>query len=267
VIGVSASGNHAPRGTPRTRPEDEMALALHKRPVVRAGWLVVALISMGCVTVYQPLVSLQRPIAVDPAWSNTFTGTKLLVRCHQSDGVEADALCRNLRTAFSKQGATVSTEVVRQQGRSAMTPNADPPQFVMDVTSRRVSQSGSGLSTLLCIATFTIVPQVEEYAFAQDVTVRDAQGFILAQQTFQERFVESFGIGVWAINGLLDLVVRPKDEQVTGDRYKEEFSKDLHGHLAQVLYNATVRARVMRSFEPEPALKPGGVLPPKGAAP
>jgi hypothetical protein len=52
---------------------------------------------------------------------------------------------------------------------------------------------------------------------------------------------------------------------VTVDHYKEEFSKDLHGHLAQVLYNATVRARVMRSFEPEP--KAGSASPPKGAAP
>ncbi|MCU0695030.1 MAG: hypothetical protein MUC96_00725 [Myxococcaceae bacterium] len=242
-----------------------MALALHQRPDVRAGWLVVALISTGCVTVYQPLVGLQRPIAIDPSWSNTFAGTKLHLRCHQADGVEADVLCRNLRTAFSKQGAAVTTEVVRQPGRSAMAPNADPPQYVMDITSRRVGQSASALSAVLCIITFTIVPQVEEYSFAQDVTVRDAQGFILAQQTFHERFVESFGVGVWAVNGLLDLLVRPKEEQVTGDRFKEEFSKDLHGHLGQVLYNASVRARVMRSFEPDAPAKPAEK--PKGAAP
>ncbi|MCA2978361.1 MAG: hypothetical protein INH41_21390 [Myxococcaceae bacterium] len=243
-------------------------MRLQTSVVVRAGWLVVALLGTGCVTVYQPLVGLQRPIAIDPAWSNTFDGTRLLVRCHQGDGVEADQLCRNLRSAFSKQGAVVTTEVVRAQARAAPATKPEAgPAFVMDVTSRRVAQRDAFWSTLLCIVSFTLIPQVEEYAFAQDVTVRDGQGFLLAQQTFQERFIESFGVGVWALNAVLDLVVRPKAEKVTGDGYKEEFTTDLHGHLGQLLYNATVRARVMRSFEPEPGRPRAGGDKPTGAAP
>jgi hypothetical protein len=246
-----------------------MALGLHYRATVRAGWLLMGLISTGCITVYQPLVGLQRPIAIDPYASNTFEGNRLHVRCHQGDGVEADALCRNLRTAFGKQGAQVTTEVVRQQGRApAATTNPEPPQYVMDVTSRRVAENPGGLlGALICGFSFTLIPVVDEYTFAQDVVIRDRQGFILAQQTFQERFVESFGFGVWALNGLIDLIVRPKTEQVTGDRYKEEFTRDLHGHLGQLLYNANVRARVMGSFAPEAPKAEAASEKPKGSAP
>ena len=115
---------------------------------------------------------------------------------------------------------------------------------------------------ILCAFSFTLVPAIGEMTYGQEISIRDAQGFMLAQQSFQERFIESFGLGVWALNGLIDLIIRPKSEQVTGDGYKAEFTRDLHGHLAQLLYNAKVRARVMNSFAPEAITeKPKGTRP------
>ncbi len=242
-----------------------MALQLHQRRAVKFGLAVVAIaMTTGCVTVYQPLVGLQRPIALDPQTPTNFTdNTRVLVRCHPGDGVEADVLCRNVRSSLTKQGAMVTTEVVRPSGKVAAPDRIEtPPQFIIDINSKLIHHEDSAILSLLCIASFTLIPAVEEWTFGQEIRIRDAQGFLLAQQSFQERFVESFGLGVWALNGIIDLLIRPKSEQVTGDGYKEEFTRDLHGHLAQLLYNAKVRARVMNSFAPEPsAEKPKGTAP------
>lgn len=232
-----------------------MASRLQPEPAVRSGLVLLALAMTGCVTVYQPLVGLQRPIAVDPQAPDNFSATRVLVRCHPAEGVEADVLCRNLRSSLSKQGAQVTTEVVRPSGKiSASAQSEAAPQFVIDVTSKLVHQKDEPLLQLLNIVSLTLVPAISETTYGQEFRIRDAQGFVLAQQSFQERFVQSFGLGVWVLNGLIDLLIRPKSEQVTGDGYKEEFTRDLHGHLAQLLHNAKVRARVMNSFvaEPEP---------------
>src|SRR5689334_13680851 len=77
-------------------------------------WLL-AVLSSGCVTVYQPLVSLQRPVAVDPQLAN-FEGQRVLVRCIPGDYLQpndAAQLCRNVRSLFTKQGAQVEVEVPR----------------------------------------------------------------------------------------------------------------------------------------------------------
>lgn len=241
-----------------------MASQLHHARLVRVvGWAAIAIAMTGCVTVYQPLVGLQRPIAVDPQSPNTFTSTRVLLRCHPADGVEPDVLCRNLRSSLTKQGATVTTEVVRPSARAAAaTPSENPPQYIIDITSKLIHQHDDFLLAVLCGLSFTLVPAISEMTYGQEISIRDAQGFMLAQQSLQERFVESFGLGVWALNGLIDLIIRPKDEQVTGDGYKAEFTRDLHGHLAQLLYNAKVRARVMNSFAPEAITeKPKGTTP------
>lgn len=231
-----------------------MASQLHRRSAVKLGWVLVGIAMTGCVTVYQPLVGLQRPIAVDPQSPKNFEATRVLVRCHPAEGVEPDVLCRNLRSSLSKQGATVTTEVVRPSGKiAASAQNDTPPQFIIDVTSKLIHQRDDTLLSILNIISLTLVPAISEATYGQDIRIRDAQGFVLAEQSLQERFVQSFGLGVWALNGIIDLLIRPRSEQVTGDGYKEEFTRDLHGHLAQLLYNARVRARVMNSFEAEPA--------------
>lgn len=207
----------------------------------------------GCVTFYQPQLALQRPVAVDPQQPTNFTDTRVLVRCHPAEGVEPDVLCRNVRSSLSKQGAKVTTEVVRPNGRAPESKDAtEAPQYVIDITSKLVDHNESFLLGILFAFSFTLVPSWEEWTFSQDVRVRDAAGFVLAQQAFQERFVEAVGLGIWGINAIVDLLIRPKEDQVTGDGAKAEFTRDLHAHLAQLLHNAKVRARVMNSFEPEP---------------
>lgn len=238
-----------------------MASQLQPHAAVRIGWVLAGLAMTGCVTVYQPLVGLQRPIAVDPQSPENFSATRVLVRCHPADGVEADVLCRNLRSSLSKQGAQVTTEVVRPSGKVVASAQSEaPPQFVIDVTSKLIQHRDEPLLQVLNILSLTLVPAISETTYGQEFRVRDAQGFVLAQQSYQERFVQSFGLGVWALNGLIDLLIRPKSEQVTGDGYKEEFTRDLHGHLAQLLHNAKVRARVMNAFvtEPEPVKQKEG---------
>jgi hypothetical protein len=225
---------------------------------------VVALLFLsGCVTVYQPLVGLQRPYAVNPLASNNFEGTRLLVRCHDADGVEADELCPKLRSMFSKQGAAVSTELVRPNRSIASAPRGEAPQFIIDVKSKVISRSSSPISWILNVVSFTLVPGFMEATFGQDVVVRDGEGFILAQGGFQERFVTSFGFGVWALNGLMNWLVRPKDQQVDADGQRAEFTQDFQGHMSQLLYNARVRSRVMHNFEPDrtSAAKPAGAPP------
>lgn len=239
-----------------------MALLLHRGGPVRLLWVLCALSMTGCVTVYQPLMGLHQPIAVDPQQPGTFDGTRVLLRCHPGDGVEPDVLCRNLRSSLTKQGATVTTEVVKPS--RAAPPASDAaslPEFIVEVTSRIVHEDSGVLSAIACGLSFTLFPATSETTYAQDVSIRDRQGFLLAQRSLQERFIFSFGFGVWAVNGLVDLIIRPKEEQVTGDRYREEFTRDLHGQIAQQLYNARVKTRVLRSFEP--AAGP----PPKAGAP
>lgn len=211
-------------------------------------WLVLTLAS-GCVTAYQPLVSLQRPLAVDPAIAN-FEGQKILVRCVPGEYVEAsDAqlLCRKMRTLFSNQGATVEVEVPSKNASFGAT--AFKPDLIVELRSRLLKQDDSAWRWLLCYASFTLIPAVSEFDFAQDLIVRDSSGFTLAQDSLQGRFVTSFGFGVWAVNWLLDLLVRPKTEAITGDWAKKDFSQDFFGQVSQLAFHARMRAAVMHEFD------------------
>ena len=109
---------------------------------------------------------------------------------------------------------------------------------------------------ILSIGTLTLVPAITDYTFAQDVTLRDASGFLLGSDTLQGRFVRYFGFGVLMVNWILDLVVRPKSEKMTGNGFKEEFSKDFYGQLTQLAFQARMKSKVMHNFEPEPVRAP-----------
>ncbi len=60
-----------------------MPQIIHRLPHAGTAWLIGLLLS-GCVTVYEPLVSLQRPVVIDPEVGN-FEGQHLLVRCIPGD--------------------------------------------------------------------------------------------------------------------------------------------------------------------------------------
>lgn len=215
---------------------------------------LLAILSSACVTVYQPLVSLQRPVVVDPRIAN-FEGQRMLVRCIPGDYLEPDdseQLCRNVRTLFTNQGAQVEVEVPRV-GMSARGEQGGPKaDLIIDLKARLVHEESSALMGVLSGLTFTLVPAISEFTFAQDVLIRDSSGFQLASDTLQGRFVRYSGVGVWAVNGALDLLVRSEAEQLTGDAAKKDFSRDFHGQLSQLAFNARMRSLVMRSFEEPP---------------
>lgn len=212
------------------------------------------MLSSGCVTVYQPLVSLQRPVVVDPHIAN-FEGQRMLVRCIPGDYLQpddAEQLCRNVRSLFTKQGAQVEVEVPRA-GRSARDDQAEAkPDLIIDLKARLVHEENSGLLWTLSVMTFTLVPAITESTFAQEVTIRDSSGFLLASDTLQGRFIRYTGVGLWAVNGALDLFVRSDEEDLTGDSPKKDFSRDFHGQLSQLAFNARMRSWVMRGFEEQP---------------
>jgi hypothetical protein len=215
--------------------------------------LVVAFLALGvgtgCITVYQPLVSLQRPVVVDPQAGN-FDGAKMRISCAAGEEMppqDAEILCRDVGTLFRNQGAQVEAYVPRN-GREGADAEGGKPDLVVEVRSRKLHEENSALLRVLSVLTFTLVPTIDEHSYAQDVTIRDASGFVLAADSLQSRFIEYFGAGIWAANWLADIFVRPEADKLTGDVAKKDFSRDFYGQLSQLAFNAQVRAKVLRGF-------------------
>lgn len=216
------------------------------------------LVLEGCVTVYQPLVSLQRPVVVDPGSPN-LEGVKLKVRCIPGDIMEtgqAQDLCRRATTLFSNQGAQVRTEVPVDGRSTSSSDDGEKPDLVLDLDSRLLHKEENKLLAGLSGVTLTIVPAVTEESFAQDITIRDGEGALLATDSFQARFITYVGIAAWAVNWLLDFAIRDEPDELTGDVAKLAFSKDLYGQLSQVVFNAHVRSKVLRGFATRPPEQP-----------
>jgi hypothetical protein len=77
--------------------------------IVPFGLLVV--VSAGCVTIYQPMAGLQRPVAVNPNAEN-LPGLHILINCVPGDFLDrtgAALLCRKTKALFTNQGASVRT--------------------------------------------------------------------------------------------------------------------------------------------------------------
>ncbi|MBN1205373.1 MAG: hypothetical protein JXB05_10660 [Myxococcaceae bacterium] len=212
------------------------------------------MLSSGCVTVYQPLVSLQRPVVVDPRIAN-FEGQRMLVRCIPGDYLQpddAEQLCRNVRALFTNQGAQVEVEVPRAGTSARDEQGGAKADLIIDLKARLVHEENSALLWTLSGLTFTLIPAITEFTFAQEVTIRDASGFQLASDTLQGRFVRYCGVGLWAVNSALDLLVRSEAEELTGDAPNKDFSRDFHGQLSQLAFNARMRSWVLRGFEESP---------------
>ncbi len=229
---------------------------------------------VGCVTVYQPVAALQRPVTVDPAAKN-FDGVHLLVRCIPSgDGAdhgESEDLCNNMNALYTNQGAKVDIEipdeegggVTRAEGADAPT---EKPDLIIELKARRIHSENSPILWFLCYASATLIPAITEATFAQEVSIRDADGFVLVNDTLQARFIRYFGLAYWAVNGLLDLIVRPKGEGLIGNNHKTDFSRDFHGQMSQLAFHATMRAKVLKSFEGEGVAVPVSAPAPKPKA-
>jgi hypothetical protein len=205
-------------------------------------WAVVPLLLGGCVHVYQPLLRLQDPVAVHPREGN-FQGVRVLVSCIPGDfvdRVESEELCQHAGDLFTKQGAIVQTRTGPAPRPGAET-KGPPPELQVDLSARQIYEENSTLLWLVSIGTLTLVPAISEYTFAQDVSIRDADGVLLASDSWQARFVRYFGFTTWAVNALLDLAFRTHAERLTGDAFEEEFSKDYYGQLTQMVFNAHAR--------------------------
>jgi hypothetical protein len=224
--------------------------------------IIVLSLGAGCVTVYQPLATLHRPIVIDTGVAN-FDGMSILVNCVPTDFMDrtaADQLCQRVQTLFENQGATVQTisrvgEAAREQEEEAAEEGpVGPSDLTVELRARRIHEEKHPFLWVISFMTLTMLPAMTEYTFAQDITIRDQAGFLLVTETIQARFVRYFGGGIWAANQLLDWFVREEADKLMGKAAARDFSRDYYGQLSQMVFNARMRWRVLREAErgPEP---------------
>jgi hypothetical protein len=225
------------------------------------------LLGSGCaravVVVYQPVSGLHRAVAIDPQLPN-FTDTRLDVRCIRGpllNDAQAGVLCDRVDALFSNQGAVVHTYV----GEGPLDPDgpvavlddvgagstaAEPrTRLSMELRSRETEASNHPFSWVLYAASLTLVPGVIESSFAQEIVIRDDSGFLLVSDTLEGRIVTRYGVGPWLGNGLLDLA-RKKEDRLGEDAASKDLSADLYRQLSQDVFNAKMRARVLRQAMP-----------------
>ena len=102
------------------------------------------------------------------------------------------------------------------------------------------------------MATLTLVPTISEFTFAQEVTIRDRDGFVLASDSLQGRFVSYFGVGRLGRSTARSIFwSAPDEEKLTGDQAKQDFSRRLLP-AAQLSSRSTPTCGrcVLRGFEP-----------------
>jgi len=216
------------------------------------------------VKVYQPVSGLHRPVVVDPQLAN-FHDVHLTVHCPPGDLVnptEARALCRKVGILFENQGAKVTTYTTDRRldddplagslpdEGDDQPPEHPPTDLILELRGRQVHEATNQLSWVLFFGTFTLVPAVSEFTFAQDVVVRDHSGFLLASDSLQGRIVRYSGAGTWITNKLLDLTFRDKEDRIIGDKPHSDLTADFYGQLSQLLFNAKMQWQVLDRATP-----------------
>ncbi len=188
----------------------------------------------GCMSVYQPMTGLHRPVAIDIDYAN-LAGTRLSIQCLPSEIVtdsEAEDLCRKLTRLYENQGATVETRTT--PGRVG-----DPDGELADV--RATGEAAPKMSLSVELSSRLIHKEVTnilwwsirtDYTFAQDVVIRDASGFLLLRETLTGRFRKSLGFRALAA---------------------KQFSRDYYAQLSQLALNAKMRRQVLSETQPKPA--------------
>lgn len=250
------------------RPHDRAPKRSSRTPrALAARWLVLPwlLVAQGCVVrVYQPMSGLHRAVVVDPQLPN-FADTRLDVHCVPGgllNEAQASALCQKVGALFENQGAQVRTHIsagrdedeafeeagdeVPVEGEVAMAPRTE---LTLELRAREVHESKHPLSWVLCIGSFTVLPGVLESTFAQDLVVRDANGFLLVSDSLEGRLVHRFGAGPWLGNAIFDLW-RDDADKITGPRAEKELSADLYRQLSQIVFNAKIQAQVLQPTVP-----------------
>ena len=230
------------------------------RRALRGRLLALCFLATGCVQTYQPMTGLHRPIVVDTKAAN-LVDMSVTVHCVPGDKLgpqDAARLCRSVGALFTNQGAqvrTVSEATLRTadalDSLGAAGDSSSGAELIVELRSRRVHESNDPLLWLLCYSTFTFVPAVTEFSFAQDVTIRDGDGFLLVTDTLEGRLIRRFGISVWAGNKLLDWLWREDGEKLTKEAANLDLSDDLYGQLSQLVFNAKMQQQVLLEATPE----------------
>ncbi len=229
--------------------------------VALALWLtLVCSVTAGCVRIYQPMSGLHRPAVVDPQAAN-FEDLRLTVHCVPGGLLsrgDASSLCRKVGTLFENQGAQVTIidtvgrsdaieeGLTEEAGEESSEPQTD---LTLELRARKLHEATHPLSWVLCIGTLTLLPGITEATFAQDVSIRDGNGFLLVSDSLEGRMVERFGGGPWVGNWLLDVVWRDKEDRLTGGAADRDLSADLYQQLSQLTFNAKMQWQVLRESE------------------
>lgn len=212
--------------------------------------LLLLLLTGGCVTVYQPLSSLQKPTAVERS-ETTFKDQRILVRCYSGDYLnraDAQRLCSKVAALFANQGAEVAHLVPYAEGGLTEV-GGKPADLIIELRSHLEHLENPGIMWVACALTCSLIPGYTEYSFTQDISIRDADGFELASDSLQAKFTEYTGAAIWTVNRILDLLVRVDGDEITGGAAQRDFSNDFYRQLNQLAFNAKVRAEVLSSFE------------------
>ena len=228
----------------------------------------------ACVTVvYQPLSAIRQPVSIDIRKLN-FEGFTLDIRC-QSGALlgpeDANKLCRSVSADLERQGASVRTEEVNLQviDRNDPSENADSRQssdkdaasqndalkskLVVELSAKRVRYLKNSWYGPLSFYTLTLVPLVEDVTDEQRIIVRDESGFVLADQSFQIRFIEYWGLGYVALNAAANLLFRTDEEKITEGTAGQLMTTDLHRQLSQVVMNAGARQMALKLATKKPS--------------
>lgn len=216
------------------------------------------------IVVYQPLSGLHRPVAIDPQLPN-FTDTRLDVRCIRGtllNDAQAGVLCDRVETLFTNQGAEVHTYVgegpldgdgpvvdAAEIGSGSAAPAEPRTRLLVELRARETDESSHPWSWVLYAASFTVLPGVIESSFEQDIVIRDDTGFLLVSDTLEGRIITRYGLGPWLGNKVLDLT-RKKADRLGEDAASKDLSADLYRQLSQDVFNAKMRARVLRPATP-----------------
>lgn len=191
----------------------------------------------GCITVYQPMSGLHRPVAIDTRVAN-FTNTTVRIQCVPAEFVgqsDMASLCRRVARLFENQGARVQAEV--SKGRVLGSPEPTAPESKVDAEVDRVILDVELRSRRVHAQTaFPFWWDDEaDITFAQDIVIRDETGFLLVRETLTGRFVRRLG---WSSDA------------------NEEFSRDYYGQLSQLTFNARMRWTVAGGGRERGVVKP-----------
>ena len=224
--------------------------------------ILIALTNINCITVYQPLSGLHRPVIIDTQMSN-FKNQRLIIQCVPEDLLDqrsADVLCRKVATLFRNQGAKVQTFATLNvynddedtfednnnvnSSKNSESKNIPASDLTLQLRARMIHEENNKMLATFSCMFFTLIPAFTEYTFVQDITIHDSSGFLLVADSLKGRFVRYFGITTYLGNIILDWF-REEPEKLTGKRINKDFSKDFYSQLSQLVFNAKMRRQVL----------------------